>query len=350
MTSAEICNELRGAAPQASIALQARVAEIGAAAPALRPSLAGRLLPRRRAFAIAIPFAAAAAVASAGVIGIVQSGRNPDATLAVREAPPQASATQKVGVEAAPTYGGTATGTAGDAATASTPGPTTGRAQRVTANLTIEVEDTDALSDATQKALQTTRSLGGYVVSVSYATSTDGTAALTVRVPTARVQEAITRLSSLGTIVAQQVQIDDLQESIDALAKQVAGLQERIARLTAQLEGTSLDAETRATLEARRKAARAELASVRATKASQTAESRLATIQLALVTDRAAAVPGTPSRFDRALDDVVEILALEGLVVLFALVIAGPFVLVGLAAWWGRRALLRRENERLLAN
>ena len=107
------------------------------------------------------------------------------------------------------------------------PGPTTGRAQRIGASLTIEVDDTDALSKATQEALQTTRSLGGYVVSVSYATGTDGTASLTLRVPTAKVQDAITRLSSLGTIVAQQVQIDDLQESIDALDKRISGLRER---------------------------------------------------------------------------------------------------------------------------
>ena len=123
--------------------------------------------------------------------------------------------------------------------------------------------DTDALSKATQQALQTTRSLGGYVVSVSYATGRTGASSLTVRVPTSRVQDAITRLSSLGTIVAQQVQIDDLQESIDTLSKRIAGLQERIARLTAQIEDSSVDEQTRATLTARRAAARAELATLR---------------------------------------------------------------------------------------
>ena len=186
------------------------------------------------------------------------------------------------------------------------------------------------------------------MVSVSYATGTDGTSSLTVRVPTARVQDAITRLSSLGTIVAQQVQIDDLQESIDALGKRIAGLQERIARLTAQIEDPSVDAETRATLAARRSAARAELAALRRDRAGQTAEARMATIQLALVTDSAAAVPGTPTRFDRMLDQAVEILAWEATVALFALILIGPFVLIGLAAWWGRRALGRRADERLL--
>ena len=74
----------------------------------------------------------------------------------------------------------------------------------------------------------------------------------------------------------------------------------------------------------------------------------MATIQLALVTDRAAAVPGTPSRFDRTLDQAVEILAWEAAIALFALILVGPFVLIGLAAWWGRRTLGRRADERLL--
>ena len=50
------------------------------------------------------------------------------------------------------------------------PGPVTGRAQRYVANLTLSVEDTDALSEATQRALSIARDLGGYVVSVQYAT------------------------------------------------------------------------------------------------------------------------------------------------------------------------------------
>ena len=345
MTSAEILHELRTTRPAAPLALRARIDEIAVSTPAPRAARAGRFLPRRRSLLVALPVTALLVIASAGVIGVVQSGRQPSVTEATRDAvaTPSESTTQKL--DAAPAAGALG---AADATKAATPGPTAGRAQRVTANLTLEVSDNDALSRATQEALQTIRALGGYVVTVSYATAGDGNASLTVRVPTARVQDAITRLSSLGTIVAQQVQIDDLQESIDALSKHIAGLQERIARITAQLEDTGLDAETRATLQARRVAARAELAALRGDKAAQSAEARLATIQLSLVTDRASAVPGTPSRFDRALDKAVEILVVEAAVLFFALVLVGPFVLVGLAVWCGRRTLGRRADERLL--
>jgi hypothetical protein len=168
-------------------------------------------------------------------------------------------------------------------------------------------------------------------------------------VPTAKVQDAITRLSSLGTIVAQQIQIDDLQESIDALDRRIANLRERIARLTAQLDQPGLDDETRLALQARRSAARAELAGARGDRAGQSAEARLATIQLAIVTDpEASTIPPLPSRFDRALDEAAEILAWEATAALLVLVLAGPFLLVGLAVWWGRRTWQRREDERLL--
>ncbi len=345
MTSAEIVHELRAARPAAPYALRTRVEAIAATTPALRPSVAGRFLPRRQVLLVALPAAAVLAVASAGVIGLAESGRD-DAATGFRDTTTQlaeSAATPKAGAaDAGATYGTTTEAQA-------TPGPTTGRAQRVVASLTIQVADTDGLSEATHQALQTTRSLGGYVVSVSYATATDGSASLTLRVPTAKVQDAITRLSSLGTIVAQQIQIDDLQESIDALDRRIANLRERIARLTAQLDQPGLDEETRVTLQARRSAARADLAGARGDRAGQAAEARLATIQLAIVTDpKASTIPPLPSRFDRALDEAVGILAWEATAAIYLLVLAGPFLLVGLAVWWGRRTWQRREDERLL--
>ena len=355
MTSADIVRELHAARPVAPEALRARVEATAATPPLQRPST--RRLARRR-FLLAVPAAAAVALASAGAIGLVQSDAprsTAPATAAdeqLRSAlPPQASTVGKADSATGSAAGATPTdafGAAG-AGTASTPGPTSGRAQRVTANLTLQVSDNDALSKATQRALDTARSLQGFVVSVSYATAEQGNASLTLRVPTGRVQEAITRLSGLGTILAQQVQIDDLQESIDALTKRIATLRERVARISAQLTDTNLDAETRATLEARRRAARDELAALTANRAAQNAEARFATIQLQLVTEASGSVvPGTPSRIDRAIDRAVEVLTWEGIGVLFALVVAGPFVLLGGILLGIQRIARRRENERLL--
>ena len=143
------------------------------------------------------------------------------------------------------------------------------------------------------------------------------------------------RLTGLGKIVSQQVQIDDLQGQVDELTKRETALRGQIARLSARLTGTDLDAETRATLEARRDAARAELARVRTTRAQVNGEARYATIQLTLQTPQSAVVPATPSRWDDAVDRGVGILAVEAMVVLYALVIVGPLALLALLVWLG---------------
>jgi cell division protein FtsB len=347
MTSAELITELQAARPAADGALRDRVRTIAAAEPVRRPSPfapLARFSPRRFVLA-AVPATAVVLLGVAGVAGLLDSGSPQQSVIAARES--------TAGTVTSPDYaqGSSAPqikagATASDAAT---PSPTTGRAQRFSAQLTLSVKDVDALSDATQQALRITRDLGGYLVTVSYATSDTGVSSLTLKVPTANVQDAIVRLSGLGKIESQQVQIDDLQGQVDELTKRETALREQIARLSARLTATDLDAETRATLEARLDAARSEFAKVRVTRAQVNAEARYATIQLTLQTPQSAVVPPVPSRFDNAIDRAVEILAVEAMVVLYTLVIAGPLLLLALIAWLGRRGFRRRQDEQLLS-
>jgi Domain of unknown function (DUF4349) len=345
MTAAELIAELKVARPVADGTLHERVRAIAAAEPRQRPSLWARVSPRRLTL-VAVPLTAVVAVAVAGVAGILDAGSP------VQRAPETAALQQThsaVDRAAAAQPAPAAKSGAAAAGAASVPAPTPGRAQSYSAQLTIAVKSVDALSNATQRALQTTRDLGGYLVTASYATSTSGTSSLTLRVPTARVQDAIVRLSSLGRIVAQQVQIDDLQGQLDELTKQEAGVRERIARLSARLAESSLEPETRATLEARRSAARAELAQLRAAHAQVGGQAREATIQLTLQTDTSSFVPAARSPWRRALDRAGAILAVEATIVLFALAVLGPLALAALLARLGLRSLRRREHERLLS-
>jgi hypothetical protein len=305
------------------------------------PTLRQRLGGRRRRLALLVPATAALAVASAVAIGITRSGSgSPDELAAV--APEQA---QKAAGEAMTTPPAAADASA---AQRSAPGPVTGRAQRYSATLSLQVDDTAALSDATQQALSIARELGGYVVSVHYATGDDGAASMTLRVPYARAGDAVTRLSGLGTILAQDVQIDDLQESLDALDRQLERLQARIAALAAAIDGADTAAE-RARLVQRRARAHAQLRDSRASRADTAAEARNATIQLDLRTkqDTGAAVPG--SRLERALDKALAVLAWEAVAVLAIALVLAPFALVAAAVWATRRARRRREEDRLLA-
>jgi len=373
MTSAELITELQAARPAADGALRDRVRTIAATEPERRPSPFSRLSrfsPRRFAL-VAVPAAAVVLLGLAGIAGLLDSGSRPQAVATGRadSLHPSAStgstagggATASGGAIAAPSAAGsTGPGSvqelapqlkagATTASDAATPAPTAGRAQRYSAQLTLSVKDIDALSNATQQALQITRDLGGYLVTASYATSDTGVSSLTLKVPTVNVQDAIVRLSGLGKIVAQQVQIDDLQGQVDELTKREGVLREQIARLSARLAASGLDAETEATLQARRDAARSALTQVRVARGQVNAEARYATILLSVQTRQSAVVPVVPSHFDRALDRAVEILALEAMIVLYALVIVGPLALLTLVAWFSRRGLRRKQDEQLLS-
>ena len=238
MTSAELITTLQAARPVANDALRDRVRAIAAAEPVQRPSPFARLsrISLRRFALVAVPATAVVLLATAGIVGLLDSGSGPQLeSSAARQSLAKNAPAPSAGVTTAPQLKAGAPPAAADAAT---PAPTTGRAQRYSAQLTLAVKDVDGLSDATQRALQITRDLGGYVVSVSYATSDTGVSSLTLKVPTANVQDALVRLTGLGKIVSQQVQIDDLQGQVDELTKRETALRGQIARLSARLAGT----------------------------------------------------------------------------------------------------------------
>ncbi len=340
MSVNEIVDELRATRPRASGALRLQVLTLATAAPPPERAPAHRLRGRRR-LALLVPAMAALAVTSAVVIGVTRSG--PSSNELAATAPQPAEPSSGTAREALTAPSAADAGIAQKAA----PGPVAGRAQRYSATLTLEVDDTDALSDATQRALATARDLGGYVVSVHYATGADGAASMTLSVPTARAGDAVTRLSALGTILAQDVQIDDLQGSLDALDKQIARVRAQIAALGAAIEEAPTAAE-RARLTERRAQARARLTQLETAHASTATEARNATIQLELRTKQDSSIPAAGSRLDRALDRAVDVLAWEAVALLAALVVFAPLALVAAAVWTARRARRRREEERLL--
>ena len=338
-------HELRASRPTAPTTLRAHVREISVQETARAPWSRFRF-PVRRVNLIAIPAAAALAFASAGILGIAKSDVSPEAYQ--QEALEAANAGER-NRSAAPgaLSGGLAPTVPG--AQDSAIGPTSDRATRVSATLTVEVADSGAVSRAAQDAFDLTRRLGGHVVSASVATGEEGSADLTVRVPVAKVQEAIVGLSGLGTIVSQQVTIEDLQASLDQLERREASVRNQIARIVARLETESLDAETEAVLRSRLQTLRGELRGLRAGIASTNAEARMSTIQLTVVTPGAFGAVAPPARLDRTIDEALNVLAWEAVIVLAVLIVLAPFALVAFAAWLGRRFHRRREEDRLLA-
>lgn len=345
MTS-DLTTRLRAARPVAPPELRDRVRAIASQEGSQRALPFGRIRVPRLRIALVPVAAALVLLSSALVFGLARSGSNEAVGTDLKEATTVAGS----GAEAAPSTAdtpqrGAIVPGAADQSLSIAPDQ---RAQRVAATLTVSVPDSSAVSDASQKALDLTRSLGGHIVSSSVATGDEGAAMLTVRVPVARVQEAIVGLSALGKLTSQKVTVEDLQEGLDQLERRAASVRKQIVHITARLESEDLDAETRSLLEARRQVLRGELRQLRQGVASTKDEASMATIQLAIVTPGASGVVPVPSRFDRTIHESLNILLWEAVVALAALVVVAPFALALIALWLGRR-LYRRQEEQLLA-
>jgi uncharacterized protein DUF4349 len=353
--SEALLNEIRASRPVAPTELRDRVRAIAAERPASEPFLA-RVSLRR--LVLVAPATVLVALLAAGAIAVLpREGTGDERAASGGAATTTAtqaldSATPETLRKASPS----APSASAPSATLSVPlrgspgsaiAPTPGRLQRFDAEMRLRVEGLDDLSTATKRAMRVAQSLGGYVASVQYDAPAQGIggAQLVLRVPTARVQTAIVQLSALGTILGQRIGIEDLQQSANDLTDQIVDTQRRIAQLRRQLKNTSLLDEERAVLQARLTEARRQLTDLQTTLRGTRAEASLATIQLSLTTERLEAAPADKGR----LDDLKTILAWEGAALLYALVVAGPFVLLGLIVWLALRFRRRREETRLLA-
>jgi hypothetical protein len=355
MHSSDVLQQIRATRPAAPAALRERVRALAAEPrPEPRRSLRAQLPSLRRMTLVAAPAALVLALGTAGVLGLARSGEPKqgggetmsaaaDEKAAPTTTPPSARALQSPR-EATPGAADSATGAPGVVA------PTPGRLQRYEAYLRLRVDGVDDLSRATQRALRLTREYGGYVVSAQTSTPEQGrgSADLVVRIPRTRVQQAVVSFSGLGTILAQQVHVEDLQAQVDDLSERIAELVGEIARIRKQLENPNLPADTRARLSAQLADDRRQLTELRATKQQTTREGTLATVSLSLTTEEQAVAPPASGRFDRALDKAGAVLAWEAAVLLVALVTLGPLAILGGLIWLAVRVARRRSEERLL--
>jgi hypothetical protein len=336
--SEQLLDQIREAKPTASEELRERVRLIAVEQPA-RESLFHRFQPRR--LLLVAPVAVVTVLLAAGVIANLPETGNRDASVAVGVTTVEAAAdsAQPSTKEALPAQ---TFGTTGSGALA----PSPGRLQRVQAEMRLRVADVEELSAATKSAMRIAQSLRGYVVSVQYDAPAQGVggAQIVLRVPTARVQTALTQLSALGTILGQRIGIEDLQQPADDLTAQIEDTQREIALLRGRLENRNLADEERAVLQARLADARRRLSDLRASLSATRAEARFATISLDLTTERIE--PAVVE--DGRLDDLKAILAWEGTALLYSLVVAGPFVLLGILIWLGLRFRRRQSETRLL--
>jgi hypothetical protein len=322
-----IAKELRARRPAASPALRERVAALGPAEPR-EP----RWTFRRPSTRLVLGVAAAALIASLVAAGLTRTPGTQRQLEAARPVTHGASSAGAPGVPnalrsrpdkaAAPTWRAAIVPAAGAA-----------RLQRYEATLRLRVKNVDSLSIATKRAMALARSLGGYVGQVQYSTHAAGrgSARVVLRVPVGSVQAALARLTGLGTILQQQTGILDVTRRVDREARQIASLERRLETASPQ-EIPAL---------------RARLSTLQAKHRRLLRSARLARIVLTLTT-RAEQASAPPGRLHRTLDDAWAVLVRELQFLLYALVVAGPLLLLGAAGIAAARVQRRRADAKLL--
>jgi len=372
-----LVSELRAAAPVAPERLRQRVLGL---APASRRSRS----PRRRLALVVVPVAVVLSVGAAVVHGVVNSGSHPSLAApdvlkaGVSHNAPQTTITHESAAGKHLTQvPGTNTAAQGlDKTTRSAANnvyaaaPTTqsrtlhgnggvlipsDRLVHADASLEVRVPSHSALSHATNQATQIVSSLGGYAQSVQYQSVSKGggSAYLALRVPVDKAETAIARLGQLGTLVSQQVSTQDLQQQLTRQTNQIGTLRRAIAVYEQALQSGSLSASQRIELQIKLSNARHAVAQLRKARTGTVASAATADISLTLETHKGAVVGGgdhKSGRLSRMFHSAVGFLALEAMIVFYALVVLSPVLLLGGLGWWLVRERRRRDERRLLAS
>lgn len=384
----ELVAELRAHQPVAADRLRERVL---ANAPAARRRSSFSMPSRRRLVLVVVPLAVAGAVTAAVVHGFIGSGsRQPLAAyggLALRPGTAASHRNARVYAQPGTTVAsssswksaqshGTALGplkangsdvvASGVVAPKYSPNKTYGLEQRAItipknrlvhadASLEVQVGSHSALTRATNNATQIVSSFGGYAQSVQYQSSRNGygTSFLDLRVPIGKAQDAISKLEALGTLVSQQLSTQDLQQQFTKQTNRIGTLRRAIAIYEQALQSGTLSGSQRVEVQIRLSNAQHELTLERKSRSHTVASGATANISLTLTTNRHAIVPfgnHKRGRFGRLLHGAAGFLGLEGIIVLYALVVLSPILVLGGLSWALWRERRRREERRLLAS
>ena len=332
MSQPDLLTQLREARPVAPAELRERVRLIAAqAAPASRGRTTGRI-SWRRAFVVVAPVAAAV-IAAAALLPVGDRQKTAVQTV------PYAADSAGSADAASPTRSSANPGAMEKAAAPAVPAPSSKRVQKYSAALELRVASANAVSNASNRALAIANSLGGYLTTVNVSTGEkSGYANLVLRIPVNRVQEAVRRLSALGTIVSENVAVQDLQSQVDSTNRLLGRLRARLAawRALPQTETTlkHIDALT------------AQIRRLQIGRASTIRTAQYATIHLVLSTGKPTPVV---HHGHGPLHNLGVAFRWAGIGAVYALALGVPLAALIALGWLLVRSLRRRREDRLLA-
>jgi len=317
MSQLDLARTLREARPVAPSELRERVRLVAAQASPPRR----RLVTWRRALVVAVPVAAAIAA------GVLATRPTHQQRVLHLEVPERTAVT------------GAASDSVAHAPSLSAITPNAKRIQRYSASLELRLRDAAAVSDASKRAVAIAHSLGGYEQRVSVDTArATGYAVLVLRIPKTHVQEGVRRLTALGTIIRENVQVQDLQGQVNTTDRLIARLQKRLADLRAQVQDTQTIQQI-AALTAR-------IEGLQRNRAATVRSARYATVNLQLTTR----TPAAPVQHGHGpLHGLGVTFRWIGIGAVYALALGVPAALLALLAWSGARSVRRRREDALLS-
>lgn len=324
MSQRDLVAELRAAHVEAPPEVRERVRLIAADAPA-----PPRRFTWRRAFVVAVPLAAAVV---AVVVVTRPSNTRPSALDQARSA--LETQTGPLRFAAPPT----ATTAHGAVAKAFAVPSAKNRVQTYDATLSLRVERARDVSDGVKRALRITSSLGGFSQSVHAAThGSRAVADLRLRIPRSRVQEAMARLSQLGTITDENVSTVDKTALLNATDREIARLQTQLAKLRANPQSPENDRRIAALVTRIERLQRGEATTRR--------NAHYATVDLHLETPLATIAP---KHGHGPLHGVGVALTWLGIGAVYALAIGAPVALILVLLWVAVRIVRKRRENALL--
>src|SRR5262249_3628190 len=214
--------------------------------------------------------------------------------------------------------------------------------QRYSAAIELRVRDAAAVSAASKRANAIVAALGGYPSSLNVsAGGKSGYASLVFRVPRSQVQTAVARLSTLGTIVGENVRIQDLGGRVSAPDRKLSGLQKRLVVVKAVEPQTAETEHEIAVLNDR-------IAKLRRGKAATLRNASYATVSVELTTPTSRPAPAA-SHGHGPLHALGVALHWTWIGAVYALALGPPLLLAAGLAGLVVRPVRRRREERLLA-
>jgi hypothetical protein len=190
--------------------------------------------------------------------------------------------------------------------------------------------------------------LGGFVVLSSVSSSDGGT--IELRVPSARLDDAVQRISRLAHVRNLHRETRDITSSVVSARERLNDARTERKSLLRQLAQATTVNETES-IRARLRIVSREIAAARSRLRSVNNRAQFANVGVTLEADRGGGASDddggawTPGD---ALDDAGRVLEVAAGVTVIVLAVALPFLLAGFLAWLARRGLARRRRERAL--